>query len=97
MLKLEVYVPDTPAAPRLKLLEELRNLEDGATVVQGNGYWRDSDNVAHAERVHVISVIMTSYPAHMEVIKHLLKEYKRTAEQKCVLWTTTELTSHFLN
>lgn len=89
MLEVKFFIPDTPAAPRIRLLERLKKYAGGLTQWQGNGFWDAPDGKECAERVHVFLVYISSN--HRNMMRRMAHEYREDAKQLEVLYTINEI------
>lgn len=96
-LRIEVFVPDTPAAPRLRLLTDLFTICGGCTVTRGDGYWFDESAGLISERVHTFLAFTEDTDPVRLCIESLLLEYKADAVQECVMYVLNSTEVIYLN
>lgn len=89
MLEIKFYIPDTPAAPRIRLMEKLKKYAGGLTQWQGNGFWDDKTGKECAERVHVFLIYINSN--HRNIMRRMAHEYREDAHQEEVLYSISEV------
>lgn len=85
-MRVEMYIPETPTGPRLRLLADLVAMCGGSTVLPGEGFWIDEQNSLIVEPVQVLTGYTEDTPRVRLGIESIIRAYKEAAEQQVVMY-----------
>ena len=85
-LRIEVFVPDIPAIPRLRLLTDLFTMCGGCTVTAGAGWWFNEEGHMVHERVHTMLAFTEDTDRVRLGLEGVIRAYKEDALQEQVMY-----------
>ena len=96
MLRVEMFIPLYPAAPRTTLLRGIVDEAGGVTVTEGTGHWVDGEDDLIVERVQTVLFFVEDNDDNRLWVEELAIEYKEDAAQDAVLYVLNGTDFHMI-
>ncbi len=95
-MRVQMYIPMEPAAPREHVQFHLIEGCGGLTAWDADGYWTSPDGGNIDEPVRVLEVYLEDTPDNRLWVEAVAREYKDAADQECVLYVINQNETFFI-